>query len=196
MGVTSESSRPTTRKQRPSVAEWGLEPNRQSPRLQLNRYRRGPVGVLLYARTAKTATVPFSSFHATFSSDSSNVTLPRMIVDVDGVSPLGNMELADRIFNGTLMAQQRCVEPTCLPQLLVRTSLHDFTAQRTMISLQSRIVLRRWATITHVQPRRRMFASMIASVSVSKALVASSNTRIDGSATNARRFPGVGAGRR
>ena len=50
----------------------------------------------------------------------------------------------------------------------------------TMISSQSRIVLRRWAMMMQVQPRRRRLSSIAFSVIGSSAPVASSSTSTDG----------------
>ena len=51
----------------------------------------------------------------------------------------------------------------------------------TMISSQSRIVLRRWAISTQVMPRRRTALRILSSLSASSALVASSSTSTAGS---------------
>ena len=55
-----------------------------------------------------------------------------------------------------------------------------------MISSQSRIVLKRWAMMMQVQPRRRRLSSICFSLTASRTAVASSSTTTDGIDTNAR----------
>ena len=68
----------------------------------------------------------------------------------------------------------------------MRAALDDLACSSTMISSQSRIVLRRWAMMMQVQPRRRRLSSIAFSVIGSSAAVASSSTRIVGLPTSAR----------
>ena len=81
---------------------------------------------------------------------------------------------------------QGCVAAALGDELLVGSALHDAAPSSTMISSQSRMVLRRCATMTQVVPRRRRLRSMRCSVSVSSALVASSSTTMLGSRARAR----------